>query len=145
MLTSLLTATTLLAPFLASAIAVAAERSPPASKRTAAELVIDVTPAVVIAKQDIRARVQITPRPANRLLVVALDAPEFFSSTQRQLEGANAARVFDFYFHDLPAGDYMLSVKVEDDNGRTHTAERPFTVIGVDEASEVAAPRSRRR
>jgi hypothetical protein len=56
-----------------------------------ADLALEVTPAIVLADQDIRAVVRVRPDSANRLLTIALDG-EFYSSTERSLDGDRAAR-----------------------------------------------------
>jgi hypothetical protein len=94
------------------------------------DLSIDVTPSVLLRGQDIRAIVRVRPDVGNRLLTVALDAPEFYSSTERNLDGAQAARTFEFFFRTLPAGEYLLHVQVADASGRLRTAERHLSVIG---------------
>ncbi len=85
---------------------------------------------MLLRGQDIRAIVRVRPDVGNRLLTVALDAAEFYSSTERRLDGAEAARTFEFFFRTLPAGEYLLHVKVADASGRLRTAERHLTVLG---------------
>ena len=98
-------------------------------------------PAIVLQNQDIRAVVRVRPDIANRRLTVALDAGEFYSSTERNLDGDRAARTYEFYFRKLPAGEYRLNVQVADAAGRIRMAERHITVLGEGEVVDL----SRRR
>ena len=107
-----------------------------------ADLTIDIVPAILLQNQDIRAVVRVRPDSANRTLTVALDAGEFYSSTERNLDGERAARTYEFYFHKLPAGEYVLRVQVADVEGRIRESERHISVLGQAEA--VALPRRRR-
>jgi hypothetical protein len=106
-----------------------------------ADLVIDVMPAILLQNQDMRAVVRVRPSTVNRTLTVALDAGEFYSSTERSLDGERAARTYEFYFHKLPAGEYVLRVQVEDIEGRIRKTERHISVLGQEQAVE----QSRRR
>jgi hypothetical protein len=106
-----------------------------------ADLALEVTPAIVLADQDIRAVVRVRPDSANRLLTIALDG-EFYSSTERSLDGDRAARTYEFNFRKLPAGEYMLHAEVEDATGRVRRIERRITVRG--ETDTIEPPRRKR-
>lgn len=106
-----------------------------------ADLTIDIVPAILRQNQEIRAVVRVRPDSANRTLTVALDAGEFYSSTERNLDGDRAARTYEFYFRKLPAGEYRLNVQVADAAGRIRMAERRITVLGEGEVVDL----SRRR
>ena len=107
----------------------------------AADVTIEVVPAIVLQNQDIRAVVRVRPDTANRRLTVALDAGEFYSSTERNLDGDRAAWTYEFYFRKLPAGEYRLNVQVADAAGHVRMAERHITVLGEGEVVDL----SRRR
>jgi hypothetical protein len=96
----------------------------------AADVTIEVVPAILLQNQDIRAVVRVRPDTANRRLTIALDAGEFYSSTERSLDGDRAARTYEFYFRKLPAGEYRLNVQVADAAGHIRMAERHITVLG---------------
>jgi hypothetical protein len=108
------------------------------------ELTVDIKPTAMTSKEDLRAVVHVVPAAANRLLVIALDAEGFYSSTQRELAGASAPRLYEFYFRELPPGDYVLHVRVEDASGGIHSAERRFTVFSSTRALRAALPKHRR-
>jgi hypothetical protein len=120
--------------FLTMAPAGHAEQRDP--NAVAAAITLDVAPAILLPNQDIRAVVRIRPDAANRALVIELDG-EYYSSTERSLDGDRAARTYEFYFHRLPAGDYVLHASVEDVNGRVRKIERHLTVIGEAEAGDL--------
>jgi len=115
--------------------------APPATDE--AELTLDVTPAILLADQDIRAVVRVRPDSGNRMLMIALDG-EFYSSTERSLDGERAARTYEFYFRKLPAGQYLLQAKVEDTKGRVRKVERQITVLGEIDADAIDLSRRRR-
>jgi hypothetical protein len=108
--------------------------------RGAAPVTLDVAPAILLENQDVRAVVRVRPDAANRSLVLELDG-EYFSSTERSLDGVNAARTYEFYFHRLPAGDYVLHASVGDVNGRVRKIERHITVVGDAEAADLTRRR----
>ena len=98
---------------------------------------------MLLRGQDIRAIVRVRPDVGNRLLTVALDAADFYSSTERSLDGAEAARTVEFFFRTLPAGEYVLHVQVADASGKLRTAERHLSVMG--ERRDLAELERRRR
>jgi hypothetical protein len=54
-----------------------------------------------------------------RLLVVFLDSENYSLRSDRQLEGATAARVYDAWWKDLPCGHYEVRVMLmRVENGR---------------------------
>ena len=118
----------LMTQLIASAGPAGAPADPPAANTGA--ISIRLMPNVVLESQDIRATVQVPPEAVNRMLAVALDAGSFYSSTERQLEGANAARTFEFNYHGLPAGEYVFSVRVLEQDGSQRSAQKRFSVHG---------------
>lgn len=106
----------------------------------AAAITLDVTPAILLQHQDIRAVVRVRPDAANRMLAIELDG-EYYSSTERNLDGDRAARTYEFYFHRLPAGDYVLHASVEDVNGRVRRIERHITVMGENDSDDLVRRR----
>jgi len=108
-------------------------------------ITVRLLPATVMEHNDMKAMVTVQERPENRRLVVALDGPEFYSSTQRTLDGRKGPRSHEFLFRALPAGLYELRVSVEDDRGRTASIARTFEVHGILSEDEVEPTGRRRR
>lgn len=106
---------------------------------------IHVSPQVAFAGTDLRVIVRVTPDALNRRLQLAVDAPTYYASTERQLDGLRAARAHSFLWHELPAGEYQITATVEGDDGVRTKIIRPFRVLG--DASELTVeerPRGRR-
>lgn len=107
-------------------------------------ITVRLLPATVMEHNDVKAMVTVEERPENRRLVVALDGPEFYSSTQRTLDGKKGPRSHEFFFRALPAGMYELRVSVEDDRGHTRSVAQSFEVHGMSMDDDVE-PTGRRR
>jgi hypothetical protein len=58
-----------------------------------------------------------------REIAARLDG-EYYSSTERSLDGDRAPRTFEFYFRKLPAGENLLHAEVEDAGGTVRRIER---------------------
>ncbi|HEX7088268.1 MAG TPA: hypothetical protein VF198_18060 [Vicinamibacterales bacterium] len=108
-------------------------------------ITVRLLPATVMEHNDVKAMVTVEERAENRRLVVSLDGPEFYSSTQRTLDGKKGPRSHEFFFRALPAGVYELRVTVEDDRGHTASVARNFQVHGMSQEEEVVPTGRRRR
>jgi len=106
---------------------------------------IRLLPATILEHHDLKAMVTVEERAENRRLIVALDGPEFYSSTQRTLDGQKGPRRHEFLFRALPAGMYELVVSVEGVSGRTASVTRLFEVHGIGQGNEDAPDLTRRR
>ncbi len=102
-----------------------------ANDRPSSPISVRLLPGTLLENQDLKALVRVEKEPENRRLVVALDGPAFYSSTQRPLHGSSAASMHEFYFRALPAGSYLLSISVEDVSGAVRVTERRFDVHGT--------------
>jgi hypothetical protein len=76
-------------------------------------LSLSVTPSVCLSPCEIRARVLIEPHADNRRLVLTADSEWFRRSSTIPLEGDAAARSHIRTFRRLPAGTYVVSVRLE--------------------------------
>ena len=81
-------------------------------------LEVRVSPREARAPADILVCAIVDPDPANRLLAVEIESPQYFSSSSVELDGESARRVNDFAFRQLPAGEYEVRVAVYDTSGR---------------------------
>lgn len=88
---------------------------------------ITVTPAVCLADCNIRVEVVIPPRLENRLAVLVVDGPMYFSS-DIQLDGANAKKRFTFTYSSLSAGEYEISATLKDSSRTTSRVVFTLTV-----------------
>ena len=105
------------------------------------ELAVRVTPSIVLAAQDVKAVVIVPRHPENRRLVLTVEGPSYFASTERQLDGDAAARTHEFAFRQLPEGEYRVQLSVEGTRGRGPGIETRFTVRGAPvDAPPIAEP-----
>jgi hypothetical protein len=81
--------------------------------RPADPLSLSVTPSVCLSPCEIRATVRIEPHADNRRLVLTADSERFRRSSATSLEGAAAARTHVRTFRRLPAGTYVVTVRLE--------------------------------
>ena len=65
---------------------------------------INVKPAVTAYRGTVRLRVLVARDDTNRSLRWEVDGPDYFRASQRDLDGAAAARRHEFMLRDLPAG-----------------------------------------
>lgn len=108
---------------------------------------VTVSPVVAFAGADLRVVVRVLPDAGNRRLQLSVDAPTFYASTERQLDGVDGARAHTFNLQELPAGDYQIVAVLEGSNGVRTRLTRNFKVMGEDDTQLMETPRptTRRR
>ena len=134
----------------APASAAPAEPVPAIQERPDSKLIQSVTfsPVVAFAGADLRVVVRVTPDAGNRRLQLSIDAPTFYASTERQLDGVEGARAHTFSVKELPAGDYQIVATLEGSSGVRSRVTRSFKVMGEDESQlqqQETRPTQRRR
>jgi hypothetical protein len=97
---------------------------------TDSDVRVTIMPRVLFAGQDTHVTIRVTPNEDNRLLQIVLDGPAYYASTDVQLDGANAARTHDLWWHTLPAGHYVVSVNLERASARAVMQQFSLTVSG---------------
>jgi hypothetical protein len=75
-------------------------------------LEVHVTPLVVLRTSDAQGWVTVPRDRENRLLRVILESESYFSSSDIQLDGADAARTHPLYWKGLPPGRYRVTVEL---------------------------------
>lgn len=112
-----------------------------------AQVTIEVKPVAILEGHDVRATVKVNPESANRLLSVAIDAPTFYASTERELMGAASPRTYTFKWDKLPAGQYKVEAIVTDAAGKLTRVQREFMVHGglIDGEMQPTQPNPGRR
>ena len=135
-------------PVLAQAPVPPAE-APPKDDTPHGRLIQSVTfsPVVAFAGSDLHIVVRVQPEAGNRRLQLSVDAPTFYASTERQLDGLDGARAHRFDVKDLPAGDYQIIASLEGSDGLRSRVTRSFKVMGEDDTQVQQDPRppTRRR
>jgi hypothetical protein len=100
--------------------------SPAAMKPAEApRLLVRVAPLVVLSPSDARGLVVVPRHHDNRLLRVILESEDYYSSSDTQLNGADAAQNHLLHWRQLPPGSYRVSVEVYGSTGL-----RDFTQAG---------------
>ena len=83
-----------------------------------------VTPAMVMAPGFLTVRVNVEAAVENRSLQVVAESPDFYRSSEIQLDGARATPLAVFEFRDLPTGLYEVTGVLSGPNGPRATVSR---------------------
>ena len=108
-----------------------------------APVTVALRPTIVFAGRDVRATVR-TPRdPRNRELRVTVEAPDYYASSDVQLDGADAAVTHQFNWRELPGGAYRVEAILTREGGDRTIASQCFAVLGLDDSADTfrAPPR----
>ena len=80
----------------------------PLGVRTGERLAMRVRPTVAIAPADLIVRTMVEANAANRSIEIIADSEDFYRSSEIPLDGEKAARSAQFWFRNLPSGQYCL-------------------------------------
>jgi hypothetical protein len=83
-----------------------------------------VSPQQSFGPTNLTIRVRLEPNAENRILEVVTDSPEFYSSSQIQLDGERAPRTIVVQFRSVPSGEYEVSGSLLNSIGRTRASAR---------------------
>jgi len=75
----------------------------------AERLRLRVSPAMTVAPGFLTVQASVEVDAENRLLQVVAESPDFYRSSQIQLDGANAPRLKVIEFRNLPTGLYQVT------------------------------------
>jgi hypothetical protein len=81
-------------------------------------LLLRVSPAVCFAPANLVVRTTIEADAANRAVEIVAESPEFYRSSEVQLDGDNAPRTTTFEFRSLPSGTYQVKATLIGENGK---------------------------
>lgn len=87
-------------------------------------LKMDVSPSVSRAPGAVKVRVTVTSAPQDRALLVVAQSPNFYRSSEVQLEGTDSSPINVFEFRDLPSGLYQITGTLVTANGPRATVLR---------------------
>jgi hypothetical protein len=79
---------------------------------------VHVTPAVAFAPADLRVRASVPADEANRAVEILAESPNFYSSSEIELDGESAPRTTVVEFRSVPVGVYSVRVIVKGRSGR---------------------------
>jgi hypothetical protein len=89
---------------------------------SAEKLTLRVTPAVAFAPANLIVRTMILADPDNRAVEVIAESPEYYRSSEIQLNGEQAPRTTTFEFRSLPPGTYQVKALLLNSTGRERAA-----------------------
>ena len=109
-----------------------------------APVTLAVRPNVVFAGRDVRTTVR-TPRdPRNRELRIIVDAPDYYASSDVQLDGDDAPATHQFTWKELPSGAYRVEAILTRADGERRIVTQCFAVLGLDDAADALKPAPKR-
>ena len=92
-------------------------------------LAIKVSPAVCFAPANLIVRTMIEADAENRAVEIVAESPEFYRSSQMQLDGDKAPRTTTFEFRSLPPGTYDVSARLIGSGGERAQVHQQVNVI----------------
>lgn len=95
-----------------------------------ADLMMRLTPNIVLGPADVRAVVQVPRHADNRLLRIMIDSGAYYRSSDVQLDGAEAPLTHYFVWKDLPAGNYLVALELHGTIKLLKSTSRQLHVIG---------------
>ena len=87
-------------------------------------ITMKVSPAVAFAPANLVVRATIEVDAENRSVEIVAESPDFYRSSEIQLEGERAARTTTFEFRSLPPGTYEVRAKLFGADGQQRAAVR---------------------
>src|SRR2546427_2909142 len=82
-------------------------------------MTLKVSPSVSFAPANLIVRAQIEADAQNRAVEIVAESPEFYRSSEIQLDGERAARTNTFEFRSLPSGTYEVRVTLRAGDGHS--------------------------
>ena len=83
-----------------------------------------VSPAVAFAPANLVVRASIEADDQNRVMQIVAESPDFYRSSEVQLEGDKAPRTSRIEFRNLPPGTYDVRVMLLDSGGQQRASAR---------------------
>jgi len=87
-------------------------------------ITLKVSPAVAFAPANLVVRATVEADADNRAIEIVAESPDFYRSSEIQLQGDKAARTSTFEFRSLPPGTYEVRAKLLSASGQTRAAVR---------------------
>jgi hypothetical protein len=87
-------------------------------------LAVRVSPAVSFAPANLIVRATVEADAGNRSIEIIAESPEFYRSSEIQLDGDNAPRTNSFEFRSLPSGTYEVKAILYGADGRPRAQAR---------------------
>ncbi len=81
-------------------------------------LLVRISPAVCFAPANLIVQATIEADSGNRAVEIVAESPDFYRSSEVQLDGDNAPRTTMFEFRSLPSGTYEVKATLIGANGK---------------------------
>ena len=98
------------------------ERPPQERSADDSKLTVRVTPLVRMSRGEARGLVMVPRHSDNRVLRVILESEDYYSRSDIQLDGEEAARSHNLHWRSLPPGIYWVTVEVYGSTGLRDSA-----------------------
>jgi hypothetical protein len=92
-------------------------------------ITMKVSPAVSFAPANLVVRATIEADSANRSVEIIAESPDFYRSSEIQLEGDKAARTTMFEFRSLPPGTYEVRATLFGATGKRGVVRQQVNVM----------------
>lgn len=92
-------------------------------------LSVRVSPAVAAEPAVLKVIAVVEADDRNRSLEITAESDRYLRSSQIQLEGQDAQRVWDFEFRDVPRGNYQVTAILSGTGGRRAAVTRVVMVV----------------
>lgn len=89
----------------------------PAGAREPDRLAMRVSPSICFAPANLVVRATIVADPDNRAVEIVAESPDFYRSSEIQLDGDRAPRTTVFEFRSLPPGSYEVKATLRGSSG----------------------------
>lgn len=87
-------------------------------------LLLRVSPAVCFAPANLVVRATIEANAGNRAVEIVAESPEFYRSSEVELDGDSAPRTTTFEFRSLPSGMYEVKATLIGSDGKARAYVR---------------------
>lgn len=105
-------------------------------------LTIHISPMISLEPSIVEVTVRIAANPDNRALSVEVDGGDYYRSSTMQLEGDGEPVTQVIAYRSIPAGEYIVTVRLSDRQGRSTTADGQFRVLSRTGGSGEPGPAS---
>ncbi len=87
-------------------------------------MTVTVSPAVAFAPATLIVRAKIEADARNRVVEIVAESPNFYRSSEIQLDGDKAPRTNTIEFRSMPSGTYEVKATLRDSTGEARASVR---------------------
>lgn len=119
----------------AAVVACMAAAGPPANAK--AQVTMRLGPEISMEPGAVRITTLVEPDERNRSLVIEVESVLHYRSSTMQLDGEDAARSHAIWVRNLPAGEYEVRVRLQQEPERERVFNGTFQVVGRERDSRL--------